>query len=135
MEKIIETLKLTPHVRGAITRIGVEKSMLTALCVAHGIARSYFYGKKALPAKSIKELSRALDEEHFVRHELDAAFERNRLIAATRVFRGAKCLDATKYPKNPLDFLPASDSSAPSTEDYRTALERYIAFEPSGESC
>ncbi len=112
-------LPLEPRTRTAIEKIGVYKAVFLALCVAHGnMDPKDRPPKKLLDLKSIASLAKVLEENGFVRHELDRTFAFGSLYTA--IYREV----APNLPRQPWDLL-SSVSHSRNEQDYRMAVERY----------
>lgn len=113
------SLTLAPKTLAAIEKIGVHKAVFLALCIAHGnMDPKDRPPKKLLDLKSIASLAKALEENGFVRHELDRTFAFGSLYAA--IYHEI----APNLPRQPWDLL-SSVSRSRNEQDYRMAVERY----------
>ena len=112
-------LSLEPRTRTDIEKLGVYKAVFLALCIAHGnMDPKDRPPKKLLDLKSIASLAKVLEENGFVRHELDRTFAFGSLYTA--IYHEI----APNLPRQPWDLLsPVSRSR--NEQDYRMAVERY----------
>lgn len=115
----INKLPLEPRTRTNIKKLGVHKAVFLALCIAHGYMDPKDHPpKKLLDLKSVASLAKVLEENGFVRHELDRTFAFGSLYTA--IYHEI----APNLPRQPWDLLsPVSHSR--NERDYRMAVERY----------
>ena len=112
-------LSLEPRTRTDIEKLGVYKAVFLALCIAHGnMDPKDRPPKKLLDLKSIASLAKVLEENGFVRHELDRTFAFGSLYTA--IYHEI----APNLPRQPWDLL-SSVSHSRNEQDYRMAVERY----------
>jgi hypothetical protein len=112
-------LSLEPRTQTNIEKLGVHKAVFLALCIAHGNMDPKDHPpKKLLDLKSIASLAKALEENGFVRHELDRTFAFGSLYSA--IYHEI----APNLPRQPWDLL-SSVSHLRNEQDYRMAVERY----------